>query len=306
MDGLRSGFPAARKDRRAPDAPDSHRQGFSNGDAAATRVAFAQGWGSEEHLAGLVRTIEGEIIPRLMLAHRDSAAPARRPGEEPAEPTAEDVAEFAGLVLRGEAEAMGFLGEARARGVPWDAILLHLLAPTARRLGDLWVEDLCDFTDVTVGLCRLHEILHEITASSDRTVEPRGDAHRVLLVPAPGEQHSFGLIMVVEFFRRAGWDVWGEPSLSSRDLSNLVRAQWFELVGLSTSCDNRLEQLTQEIRTIRAKSCNPDVVVMVGGRVFCERPELAEAVGADATAMDGRDAAIKAETLLEAVTPRRR
>ena len=43
---------------------------------------------------------------------------------------------------------------------------------------------------------------------------------------------------------------------------------------------------------------------MVGGRVFAEKPELAGLVGADATATDGRQAALQAETLLALLATR--
>ena len=40
---------------------------------------------------------------------------------------------------------------------------------------------------------------------------------RALLVSVPGEQHSFGVTMVAEFFRRAGWDAWtGAPRTRTR------------------------------------------------------------------------------------------
>ena len=45
------------------------------------------------------------------------------------------------------------------------------------------------------------------------------DGRRILLTAVPGEQHSFGLYMVAEFFRRAGWDVvdgWREVVQAAR------------------------------------------------------------------------------------------
>ena len=49
---------------------------------------------------------------------------------------------------------------------------------------------------------------------------------------------------------------------------------------------------------IRAKSRNPSVGVMVGGKPFIDHPELVARVGADCTANDGRRAAIEAARLL--------
>jgi hypothetical protein len=48
---------------------------------------------------------------------------------------------------------------------------------------------------------------------------------------------------------------------------------------------------------MRRASRNPALGVLVGGRVFVERPELVALVGADATASDARQAALQAESL---------
>ena len=94
------------------------------------------------------------------------------------------------------------------------------------------------------------------------------------------------------------WEVWSEPAPSGAQLAEVVRAQWFAVVGLSVSCDAAVERLPGVIRSVRRASRNPGLGGMVGGRVFFDHPELAAQVGADATATDGRQAALQAETLL--------
>ena len=42
--------------------------------------------------------------------------------------------------------------------------MVDLLAPAARLLGEYWEDDRCDFVDVTMGLWRLQEVVHEIAA----------------------------------------------------------------------------------------------------------------------------------------------
>lgn len=164
-------------------------------------------------------------------------------------PDAEDVKAFAKLVLLHDTSvAHSYIRALRTQGTSLETICLNLLAPTARHLGDLWSEDLCDFTDVTVGLCRLHQVLREFSADFQSEVEQyetdqRECGRRVLLLPVPGEQHSFGLLMVAEFFRRSSWDVWGGPAASSDDLISLVRSEWFAMVGLSLSCERHLDGL---------------------------------------------------------------
>jgi methanogenic corrinoid protein MtbC1 len=215
-------------------------------------------------------------------------------------PTAEDVAKFARLILkRDTSDAFAFIEKLRARGVTAEVIYLDLLAPSARHLGDLWVADYCDFTEVTIGLGRLQQIMHELSYHFQRNATNLSHNRRVLLLPAPGEQHSFGLLMVSEFFRRSGWDVWSSPRSSDADVQELVQGQGFPLVGFSVSCERHLEDLARTISVVRKHSRNPDVAVMVGGPLVAGYPDMVSHVGADATATDARQAAARARKLLD-------
>ena len=120
----------------------------------------------------------------------------------------------------------------------------------------------------------------------------------VLLLPSPGEQHTFGLVMVGEFFRRAGWDVSGGAWTTGADAATLVGAEWFDAVGFSLGAEIHLEALAESIRAVRQASSNPDVVVLVGGPLFGECPEYVQQVGADGMTIDGRDAPALAERLI--------
>ncbi len=250
--------------------------------------------------AGLAQALDAEVIPRLVLARR--AAPvAVSLDERDAGPllASGEVAAFTQLVLEQDvAAAAAHIAGLRARGVPLETVFLDLLGPAARCLGDMWNEDLCDFTQVTVGLWRLQQIVRELSPAFCDAAEPQYQTRRALLVPAHGEQHTFGLYMVAEFLRRAGWDVAAGPVASTAEMLVLLRDQWYAVVGISVSCDVRLEGLAAAIHAIRRASRNRGIGVMVGGPAFLERPELAALVGADASAVDGRQAALQAESLL--------
>jgi methanogenic corrinoid protein MtbC1 len=253
----------------------------------------------------LERTIEEQIIPRLMLMHSRlsevSSAPAALAGT--LHPGPDHVAELARLVIApGVEPALAYVQGLRDRGVPLDRLYLQLLVPTARLLGEMWNADYCSFTDVTIGLWRLQQLLHQLSPAFLNEAEPRKDGRRMLLVPEPGEQHTFGLIMVAEFFRRAGWEVWDQPLESRRELLELVRREAFSVIGLSIGSDARLESLAETIRQVRRASRNPRIRVMVGGAPFVDRPDRVAEVGADSTAADGEQATRVAEGLLAAAS----
>ncbi|MGG5819203.1 cobalamin B12-binding domain-containing protein [Falsiroseomonas sp. HW251] len=257
----------------------------------------------QRRVALLARALESEVIPRLVLARQNAAAPSYRDDRAIA-PTAEDVRTLAEPVLRGDLQAaMAGVAALRARNLPLERIYLEVLAPVARLLGTMWQEDRCDFTAVTVGLCCLQQLLLENSGSFGPRPGRRDGHRRILLAPVPGEQHSFGLVMVGEFFRRQGWDVCSGTGASARELVATTRKQWFSMIGLSMSCESRLQPLASLIHEIRRASRNPQIGVLVGGGLFMEQPELATLVGADATATDGQQAVLKAETLLALLAP---
>ncbi len=256
--------------------------------------------------ARLARTIEGEIIPRLKLAHGLESAEQAQNGEPVVlgahtQPNAEDVRAFAKLVISQDVGvALAHIELLRAHATSLDTIFLHLLSPTAHLLGDLWLADECSFIDVTVGLARLQQILRELTPAFEP--ELSAEAHprrRILLQPAPGEQHTFGLSIIEHFFRRDGWEVAAAPQ-SCNSMTGVLRKEWFALVGFSASCVELLDGLQSFIRSLRHTSRNPELRILVGGKAFNDRPELVMRVGADAMAGDGRQAVVAANSL---VTP---
>jgi len=281
---------------------------------AGPRSAEAEAAGASAPAAAagesVLRAVESEIIPRLLLAHRsgpDGAEPAQRAraGDALRE---SDHEHFLDLVLRGNAASTRcFIETLLERGVSREDVFLELLARAARRLGELWEEDRCDFSDVTIGLCRLHEALREHSVLGDGSLPYASDAPRILLATACGDQHVFGVVMVAEFFRRAGWLVWSEPGATSRELIGLVATEGFDVLGLSASCSVDPVAVGEEISAYRDAACPPasdrELRVLVGGRLFLDSPELVTGVGADAVARDARSAPATAGEVLGRARP---
>lgn len=240
----------------------------------------------------LARTIDRDVVPRLVLAERGRRAPVTAGAVEVAALT--DIA-----LERGVAETLSYVERQRAGGLGLEAIYLELLAPAVQRLGTMWEDDLADFGQVTIAADRLRQVIRTYSVARDNVLSRPHPTKRALLVPAPGDQHSFGLAMVAEFFGRAGWHLWAGVPNSTAELVEIVRHDWFAIVGFSVSTAARLDGLSEAIRRVRRLSRNPNVGIMVGGPVFLEQPEMVAMVGADATAADGRQAVSQAHALLE-------
>jgi methanogenic corrinoid protein MtbC1 len=280
----------------------------SGGESPLSRPASPGYGAAAERRRTLTRTVEQQVIPRLLMQSRAAGLVAAPHVPLPILiPTETDVCALAELVLRSDQRATNsFIIDLRDKGAQPDALCLDLLAPTARRLGEFWEQDLCHFTEVTVGLVRLQHTLHTLAPLLPDPSQGSRVRPHALLIPVPGEQHSFGLAMVVEFFRRAGWSVWSGHVATRTELARMVADQSFGMVGLSAACGDDPEPVAKAVRQIRQASRNRDVAVMVGGPAFIADPLMAGLVGADATATDGRQAVLAAESLLAAKAGRPR
>ena len=246
-----------------------------------------------ERQARLAGVIAERILPRLLLIHKNG----RREDFGAEAFTKDEITEFGGLTMAPDSSAArAYFEKMQARGHSLDTLFVHLLAPTARRLGEFWDQDLCDFIDVTIGVARLQELLTIFGAADDIPVVDL--KHRVLLVTAPGEQHIFGVDMVGKLMRAAGWDVTIRKGPGVAEIGAAVSHEWYAVVGFALSDASGLETVGRGIDEMRRRSCNKHIGVIVGGPAFTAHPERAVQVGADGVADDAPAAVILAKKLL--------
>ncbi len=163
--------------------------------------------------------------------------------------------------------ALGVIEQLSLGGIPLDQILLELVAPTARLLGDQWLDDERSFMEVSAALGTLQQVTHTLSPATMVAGSHRGT---VLLTGAPNEQHTLGLFLVGEFFRRAGFGVHVEPSMTVGDILDFVARDHVVLVGFSASSEERLPGLADLIQRVRAHSQNRAVHLMLGGSLDLE------------------------------------
>ncbi len=257
---------------------------------------------AEDRSRWLARTIEADIIPRLMLAHyatREAGTQARNEAAR-TPPGQAEVAEFAQIALDVDPSAVArYVDTLRNEGVELDVIYMELLAPAARWLGELWEADLCDFAEVTLGLWRIQQVMYDLSPAFHKATPSGSCDRRALLTPVPNSQHTFGLLMVSEFFRRAGWDVWARTAVSAAEIVNATREEWFDVCGLSIGAESQIPAVAAVILEIRAQSRNPALVVMIGGPIVVAQPGIVHQVGADGTAADAAGAVVYAEEFVK-------
>jgi methanogenic corrinoid protein MtbC1 len=232
--------------------------------------------------------LETQIIPRLVQAHRQGTA--HEVASATPHPRRDDILALAQRCSAGDrAGAARIIDDLRAQGLEQDSVLVDLIGPAARYLGEQWEDDRASFSDVTVGLVLMHELIHSMGYEYHDGPQEAGVVRRVMLASAPGSQHVLGLSIVSEFFRKAGWQVVLEVSPSSAELCRAVKNEWFDLVGVSVALDGQLRSLPELVKNLKAASRNPVTPILLGGPVFGLREHRAESFGAQAICLDARE-----------------
>jgi MerR family transcriptional regulator, light-induced transcriptional regulator len=231
------------------------------------------------NLDDFAAVIENVIVPRLLMSHAKA--------EREIVLRSSTISDFIALTVNDRPEAaIDFVSNLLNQGVPFRSVLLDLMAPAARELGERWVNDSTSFVEVTLGVARMHRILREFDGVPDHLWSHEGQGRHILLLPAPGENHSFGLRLVQEFLLRESWAVTNNPVEDIDSLGQLVAQDYFDVAGLSLSGETLIDTCISSIRCIRTKSKNPDIKIIVGGQLFAERPELIARCGADGYGAD--------------------
>ena len=278
---------------------------------ARGRVAGAAPRARELRTDQLLAAVESELIPRLLVTHAaevhgtvTDAGPRARPDAGPwAAPI--EVRRFAALCLEDGTDRLNrHVSSLLSRDVALDAVYLHLVAPAARYLGELWSADELSFVDVQLGLSRLHRLVRECNTIGARRVLASGRVETersIAFTTVPGDQHTFGVTLAADFFDRHGWAVANLAGLGREELLEDLSGARYAAIGLSLHNDEFAARLPDLVRELRARSANPDVLVLLGGDYFARHPERGRDIGADLVACDAYEAIREAERLLERV-----
>jgi methanogenic corrinoid protein MtbC1 len=245
----------------------------------------------------LTTIIEREIIPRLLLTHSD---PPEASGEQGRPVAMVDSEELTRLVLGDEPieKVMEHLQSLLDGGESLQRIYLDLLAPIAGRLGEYWLEDRCTFIDLTLALSRLHWLLRELGRHNGEAVYRSSTKKRIYLAATPGEQHSFGLVMIEEFFLHAGWEMAYDHMTTNQSILQAIHTHDVDVVGLSIANVELLGPLQDLIAMAGKASSNRKARIMVGGRLFKDHPEIVDKISGATVVADGVNAVEFAENLI--------
>ena len=159
-----------------------------------------------------------------------------------------------------------------AAGLSVEQVCLDHLAPAARRLGDMWDRDRLPFTDVTLAAARIQALMRKMPAC--RTTASCASGKGAIFAAVPGEQHTLGVVMAADLFRRNGWDVGLMVGLTHDELLARMSRDDRPVIGLSCSGDHSYPALRRLLAALgRAR---PDARLLLAGRIVDQADRLTD------------------------------
>ncbi len=282
--------------------------------------------------SALMDLVSREIIPRLGQTSKGRVKRTSEPGSSlrvdeqigvaivqscppPDAQTAELIARIGRrAIVADRAACERIIAQERSRGRTLQSVLLDLLQPAARHLGTLWDDDAVHFTDVTLGVWTLDQIVGELVAefsdagpsnaetSSDQASPSTSitvSSHTALFCTLPGSQHRFGIQMLGAFFVGAGWSATVAHAGDEHSLLEQLTRSSTDIVGLSVASESELRNASMLIAHMRERFTDTrGPCIMLGGPGAIAFPDLARSVGADGVSGDAADALRLATTLV--------
>jgi MerR family transcriptional regulator, light-induced transcriptional regulator len=228
--------------------------------------------------AGALHLLAREVLQRMSETRKATPKSAGWPD-------ASAVAALADALMGDSDTAAGALvDEARINGADVEALYHTYIAEAVRLLGERWERDAASISQVVIGSGRVYVILRSLRAIYATARMKFAGEPMAAFALVPGEQHSLGVVMAADHFRRHGWAIDLKVGMDHDALVEAITLGHYPIVGLSA---NRLEAvlpLTRLIVALRVR--NPGIWIMIAGLACKDQPDLGDLVDADAMIFD--------------------
>jgi MerR family transcriptional regulator, light-induced transcriptional regulator len=192
--------------------------------------------------------------------------------------------------------AQAFVTNVVGRGVQVEQIYLQLLAPSIELLGTMWESDDLNFSLLTIACGRLQKVmfgLEDIPSKQSALLTTEGQQiGRIFLSAVPGSQHSLGLQMLADIFRKNGWSVETGFARKQNDILKAINCCEYDVIGFSIGSSILLPALTSLVSALKASMTHAATPLMVGGPLFSNSvdqslcPSVIEVRGVDFLSSD--------------------
>jgi MerR family transcriptional regulator, light-induced transcriptional regulator len=211
----------------------------------------------------------------------------------------EEIDEITQLLLSSKEDAFELaITFLKTHGTSINYIVLDLIPAIARRLGKQWEDDILSFAEVSIGVNKLERVIHKLDYLFQVTqLEKRGN-QSILISVFPGSQHSLGTLILSNYFIHSGWNVYRPDNANLESINYKLESTNHDAIAISISCDDQLQQLPNIISSLREKSKNPKIMVLIGGPLYNKAPAKFDHIQADVKAFTPEESVEKLEQLL--------
>ena len=254
--------------------------------------------------ASIPMALEEEIITRLLMAHRNKTNIVKEFELEKASSAtggvgARNIEDLTDLLLKGDLSvSKSYLRTLIEDGISIERIYLDLLQPVARKLGVCWENDSLDFATITLAVWHINQLMYYLSPEFlHKELDLEKSRGKIMLFPSIGSQHTLGLFMLAEFFRKASWEVFADPALIEDDIFEILKDEDFQIVGISIGSYDHKKSTKKLISDIR-KMFGTSLKIIIGGPLAVYETNLFRELRADGQAADAREAVILANSLV--------
>lgn len=184
-------------------------------------------------------------------------------------------------------------------GITAPEIIDYIVPVLASLMGQRWADDELSFVDVAIGTARLQEVVRALVArgtshgfdvtGAETTGPERAHARRVLMVVPRSEDHTLGVFVAADQFRRFGYDVDIAVDQHPKQIAATLKRQHYSMVGLTIAGRRTLASTRELVDTIRSAAARVTPIVL-GGSLIATEQDLKTATGADHVVQSVRDA----------------
>lgn len=215
----------------------------------------------------------------------------------PGNPLVDEAQQYLNHLLCGKRDqAANLIDQLVEKGIPVSDIYEHIFQATQYEVGALWQRNV-----ITVA----HE--HYCTAATQLIMSRlypiifsgKKNGLKLIACSVASELHEIGIRMVSDFFEMDGWDTYYMGSnMPEAHLLHSLREHEADLLAISVTLPIHISRVESIIRSVRDNPDFRDLKIMTGGYPFGIVPNLTEKVGADATAINARQAISKANSMM--------
>ncbi len=187
----------------------------------------------------------------------------------------------------------------RRDGIATSEIIDYIIPELARVLGQRWADDDLSFVDVAIGSARLQEAVRALVARElsqgfdtldTETAGPNGiQTQRVLMVIPRSEDHTLGVFVAADQFRRFGYHVDIAVDQHPKQIATAIAQRHYSMVGL-TIAGRRSLASTKDLVDIIRSNATQSLPIVLGGSLVETEQDLKTATGVDHVVKNVRDA----------------